>query len=413
MKIVSLSPTQIESFDDTTPFGCSRRWWFERVGGRDKGPISGGDLGTAVHSTLEAFLLGGPQGGLHDLVIGAPGALEWLLKLRPRIMTIEKKIEIGELALAGIPVTGRIDWVAASETPGVPELGDHKTTSDIARYAKTPTELKNSTQMNIYAATLDVRDRLIITQDFYQTKKKKKFEAVSVETTKPFIDERILSITAIVEKMVKVSQETNPENVTPNEKVCNIGFGCIHRPYCKRSGEFNMASLLDAFSKTPASAPDHPSIALAKSVIASDAANGFPPSPIMTAAVQIALPPDAPASDPALASKPPKAVTETTAIPEKKRRGRPPGAKVQVEVDAFLERTDAPPTTAPVKVDRITIRHGAKVGMPNFSSVLIEVEFGGVVTGSVQDAREALSLQCKTAMTKELEMYTAKAEVKK
>ncbi len=404
-----ISPTQIESFDSSTTWGCPRKWWFDRRMPRppaDKNLM----LGTAVHSTLEDFLKGGPQGGLHEVVIQAPGALEFLLGLRKRIKVIEKKIEPGELLLAGVPVAGRIDWVAGSPD----EVGDHKTTSSIARYAKTSGQLRESTQMNIYAATIDVHD-LKITQDFYQTKGAKKFEAVSCTTTKPFIRERICKIESVVEAMVQADKANKPEDVIPDETKCNIGFGCPHRNYCPRSGDINMASLLDMFKVIPPTQAETALIDYQKPESTPQPVVGTPPQVPVGA-----LPPDAPKSDPALASAGPKVerklvVSDDEPVntdTEKPRRGRPPGAgnkpkPMEVIIPPYVPAT---PQSGPIQIERITLRHGAKIGRPNFSSATVEVEMTALVTGGLEAAKEALSLQCRTVMVKELSIYDTKGD---
>lgn len=63
----------------------------------------------------------------------------------------------------------------------------------------------------------------------------------------------------------------------------------------------------------------------------------------------------------------------------------------------------------PVQVDRITIRHGARIGMPNFSSATVEVEYSAIVhSGSVDQAKDIVSLACRKAMHDELEVYVKK-----
>jgi CRISPR/Cas system-associated exonuclease Cas4 (RecB family) len=432
---VILSPTQIEQFDPSTPFGCKRKWWFERVGGRPKAPMAGTELGTAVHSTLETFLKGGPQGGLHDLVIGAPGALEWLMRLRTAVEHIEFKVdESAGLKLAGVPVVARIDWTATH--PYGREIGDHKTTSNIAKYAKTPGELKRSIQMNIYAYRFLScgQDVSRLTQDFYQTKGAKKFLPVSVEISKPEIQSRILEIESTVEEIVKASKLSKVEDLEPNEKVCNIAFGCPHRAYCPRSGEINMASLLDMFKAASIPTPP-PAAALSPDAPASDPKLAADP-PKLEATKKITIddsqnpkgdavspPPPVPAP----ASAPPPARLRigsgepAPTPPSPKRPGRPPGAKNKpkefAEPPVFpgqlpLGPPITPQAASPVEIDRITIRHGARVGLPNYSSATVEVEMSALVRGPLEEAKELLSLQCKALMRKELEVYTPKPEVK-
>ncbi len=379
--IARLSASQIESFDSTTTFGCKRKWWFERIAGKIAPKDTALTVGDAVHQTLERFLKGEAQGRLHELVINAPGALEYLINLRKRIEHVE--LPFSDLVLAGVPITGKIDWTAAN--PEGRELGDHKTTSVIAKYAKTPGQLKKSIQMNIYAYRfynlgMDISR---VTQDFYQTKGAKKFEVVSVDFSKRENSARILEVEATVEEMVKASTCTKPEDLEPNLNACNIGFGCPHRNYCPRSGEFNMASLLDAFKTTIATPPP----------------------------MQAVLPPDAPKSEPKkmiIVDEPiPMADFQPIPPPLPKTQGRPAGSKNKPK-----EFEIPNPVASPTSVTRITIRHGAKIGMPNYSSATVEVELEGTVNGSLEEAKASLSMQVQAMMVKELEIYTKKVETK-
>lgn len=63
-----------------------------------------------------------------------------------------------------------------------------------------------------------------------------------------------------------------------------------------------------------------------------------------------------------------------------------------------------------IVVERITLRHGARIGMPDFSSVTVEAEYTGRVVGDAELARENLSMLTKAAMIKELDLYVKKAQ---
>jgi hypothetical protein len=191
-----------------------------------------------------------------------------------------------------------------------------------------------------------------------------------------------------------------------------------------------MASLLDAFKK---SSPG--GVAEAQLV------------PTLAPAIPTGItPPDQPKSDPKLAADPPKveaspkrenmqivdvpapAATPPVAPPPellqeppKKGPGRPKGspnkpkdlgAAPAAAPAAPVVAASAPTATAealkaePAKVTRITVRHGAKIGQPNYSSATVEVEYEALVTGNVEAARESVSMACRAAMMKELEVYT-------
>lgn len=124
------------------------------------------------------------------------------------------------------------------------------------------------------------------------------------------------------------------------------------------------------------------------------------------------------------------------ALEGKRGRGRPRGAKnkpkeftppaeapSQVATPSDAAGLSAKPAVktegiqpevagAALKIERITLRHGAKVGMPDFSSVTVEAEYTALVTGNAEDAREQLSMFVKAAMMRELEIYVKQAEAK-
>ena len=413
-----LSASQIESFDNNTTFGCKAKWWFERVDPlRVEVPKDGALLiGDAVHQTLEAFLKGAGQGVLHDIVIGAPGALEFLIALRKRVKVVEHEFQGKELILAGVPIRGKIDWITFDEDAKDCQftLGDHKTTSVIAKYSKTPGQLRASVQMNIYAAWLERNlvpfEQLRMAQDFYQTKGAKKFSLVECELSKPDHDSRILEVEATIEEMVKASHVTDPATLAPNLKACHIGYGCPHRAHCPHltKGVFDMSSLLDAFKSVLPAAP--------------------PPS---------VLPTDAPKSDP-VAAKPlviddsenptgdkvapkvevPAPKVEVPAPKIEKKRGRPLGSSnkhASQEEIAQMQGVAVVPSIGslgPIKITKITIRHEAKIGLPNYSSAGACVEMEAEVLGDAEAAHKSLSLQVKAAMVKELEVYAQDAKTK-
>lgn len=454
LKPLVLSATQIETADEETDFGCLRKWWFERVAGKVYPQQASAALGESVHGTLERYLNHEvDQGGLHDLVIQAPGALEYLMKLRPRVKMVEKKIDF---KLFEVPITGRIDWVALVLDAARPELGDWKTTSVIGRYAKTAGQIKHSIQMNVYAAWMygfGTEFDLRMTHGVFQTRGAKKFQLTSCEITKRENDARIIQVGATIDKIRAARKETDPANVKPDERKCNIAFGCPHRAYCPRSGEFNMASLLDAF-KTTEPTPEVKISGLATPEVKA--------APVVLAEPNQVLPSDAPKSNPEMElarvrkdGKPGLAIDDSknptgdtcapkiepvstpgevapsdageprvtpaveTSLPApeepKKRGGRPKGSKNAPKEFDFPPQVAVVPTIpslGPVTVNKIKIRHGAKVGLPNFSSALVEVEMEGTVNTTTEEARGSLSLQVHDAMRKELEVYVnAKAAV--
>lgn len=441
-----LSATQIETFDPTTTWGCNRKWYFGWVrklkGPPDKSLI----LGDAVHQTIEQYLKTGHQGVLHAIAL--PG-VQNLINYRPRVKMIEHRIELGQLEVAGVPIVGKIDAVAPA---GPFELIDWKTTSSIGRYAKTKGQLRESVQMNLYARYLYEffdelgLDEMLYTLGYFGTKKRE-HDLVSVSVPRKENDDCLLRIEETVTKMVSVAAETDLERVAPNEAVCNIGFGCPHRAYCPRSGSFNMASLLDSFFKTAAPAapepagqpepeikpdPDPVPVVRAEGVLSPDAAPRDekvrktlivedPPAPAQVgppaeALADLAETKKGPGRPKGSKNKPkdfkapegPPAPAETVAAPDTAAVSVP--STDQVPAGSNPAETAPAPSGTSIQIKTMSIRHAAKFGMPDFSSINVEVEMGAAVVGDASKAREELSMFVKAAMIKEMELYVKKAE---
>jgi len=446
---VILSPTQIELFDETTPFGCERKWWFAYVKKVGREEIPQMALGTAVHATIEAFMLGAEQGVLHDLA--TPG-LDILIRKRNRVKLVETKIEPEDFQLEGEGITGRIDYVGTHDEFGI-DLTDWKTTSSIAKYAKTVGQIRKSIQNGIYAGFLFKRtgvDQLYSAQVYFQTKGAKRAEEVGCAVTKSENDQVLLRVGEIIRRMQVVATKTKPEDVKPDTTKCKIAFGCPHQSYCPRSGEFNMASLLDMFNNPSKTVNPGPA-----EVVKFDAKPHETPKPTGVpngvapgvqeggAAVSNKItPPDQPKSDPALAALPPKleaapkhenmkikdveekptpeqggstesgtpqgSPSTTTPAPgeaPKRGRGRPPGAKT---AEAGV-----------VQLKTVVVRHGIWIGKGNFSGFKTDVEVTADVPAGMtfEATREVVSQNCRAALEKELKAWNdaeqRAAEIKK
>ncbi len=85
-------------------------------------------------------------------------------------------------------------------------------------------------------------------------------------------------------------------------------------------------------------------------------------------------------------------------------------APIAKEKKLKLGKTDAElsPPVQSIKVNTITIRKGAKIGQPNYSSITIEVEMSAEITGDVVAGHAALSDLVDAAVEKELKTEEAK-----
>lgn len=143
--IIKTSASAIESFDDSSPFGCQRRWYFKSVMKIPEPPRDNLTLGTNLHHAIERFLEHGAPGEL------APDVQRLFHAIKPEVIRVRDEgfiaIEhpIDFLMAPDVRIVGRIDLLRKNGPL------DWKTSSDVGAYAPTPWKLARSTQMVTYA----------------------------------------------------------------------------------------------------------------------------------------------------------------------------------------------------------------------------------------------------------------------
>lgn len=269
-----ISPSMLDSFDASTPFGCERRGWFKYVAGLKEPQSDNMVLGEQLHSTLEKMLTGQPVGEVPSIVETlVKQSASWIAGIEKRIVGVEAPMPEG-FTVQGIPVSPRSRCDAVTDEPSII---DWKTTSDIEKYGKTPGQLAKNTQMLIYARAFHpTAEKVILRHGQFQTKGKPLFRVSEVTLDRKTLDSNFESITIpLVEKIRQVARETEARAVTANRNACRM---CPHKGICPADKENPLMSIFAKFRQTPA-APTAPTS-------------------------QPITPPDAPKSDPALAAKP-------------------------------------------------------------------------------------------------------------
>jgi hypothetical protein len=405
-KLVATSPSAIEAWDETTSFGCQRRWFFESVQGIRTESTQSQALGTALHARIESYLE--PEKLFLDPDRGAKTDADRLfLAVKPLVDEIKAEGIVSienamKLDVAGVTVNGRIDVVTKTG------ILDWKTTSDFRRYAKTPGQLQKSTQMLLYAKWLDEQKELskmpmkqlsayTLEHVYVQTKGKPITERVRAKINKEMLDVGMDRIISLVEEMKVAAGEPDVTKLKPDLTKCNR---CPHLSYCPKENK-TMASLLNRFKN-------------ADSTPASDTAPEAKPTAPEVFSV---LPPDAPASSPELAAKPVPGF-EAPAVQEKRPRGRPPGAKnkaVFSEVPPALSETPAVTTSPKVTVEynQVTIAWGCTVPTEQFANQRLDVTLSAKFTGDVDEAIADVSKRVRKALVAELESVALSLEGKK
>lgn len=145
-KLLSSSASAIITSDETTPFGCLRKAWFEIRAGL-KSESKSFDLGNQIHHQIEHYLKTG-QDALGKEARAGKENIERVVRLFP-VFQIEQWIT--ELLIDDVKIRGRIDF--KGRRIGETQLGgivDWKSSSDIGKWSKTKNQLRKDTQMLIY-----------------------------------------------------------------------------------------------------------------------------------------------------------------------------------------------------------------------------------------------------------------------
>lgn len=401
-KLVQTSPSAIEAWDESTSFGCQRKWHFQYVQGIPQPSSNSQALGTALHGCIERYIE--PELGPTDAwgTVSAE-AKRLFLAVKPvvdeviaeGIVSVEEKME---LELAGVLVNGRIDVRKARG------ILDWKTSSDIARYAKTPGQLRRSTQMVLYAKWLSQQEGvsfpLEVEHVYVQTKGKPLVERVKAKIDRGSLDVALDGIILLLDEMKVAAAETDVTKLKADRTKCRQ---CPYSNICPNERNQSMASLLSRLTSSPAAE--------------------VKPAATVTEALMSVLPPDAPKPDPALAADPVPGfsvdATPTAPVPEApKKRGRP--AKVRPQIIDIPGPIAASPVEAPVfgevnksidalkpkmevEYSSVTVAFGATIPTAQFANQRLDVTLTARFTGDVDAATAEVSAKVKALVIKELE----------
>lgn len=221
---------------------CQRAWAWSYVTGL-KTTNKAAELGSAVHTELERYLLGGDLDFTTEAGEIAASGLEHLPLPGTPGMVIE-----GEFTLTdsnGHTYLGYkdVELSVVDDCPHV--IIDHKSTSDL-KWAKTPDDLRKDPQAIIYAADAFAKrpdlDTVELKWIYYQTRKTRKSAATHLVITRDHVAKEFLAIEKTVEEMSMVQEasvgkeaSTFPLELTPNTKHCGAFGGCPYQSNCNLS----------------------------------------------------------------------------------------------------------------------------------------------------------------------------------
>lgn len=434
---MNISPTQIETFDERTPYGCERKWWFQYApnGPKVRTPQSPEQrLGDALHARNELLLKTGrkAEGGTEPVdrmfTNGLP-MVEKLLETCGKPVAIEAKVE----HLPGI--SGRIDVLAEGG------VIDWKTTGKLEN-AKTSVQLTTNHQMVIYGLEWLARNpdakSLRLAHGVYSTREPYDTKLVQVRVAAEHLTKQFeIGTMPIINRIRELENSSSVEDFKANR-----GFLCQRCPFnsqCPKEMP-KMSDALNAFLAKAAKAPSAAPSILPPDAPASQPAQP-PPSPApakvqvldLTKATEDQAAKFGGKTEVPSATAPVPAPAEP-APPAKRGPGRPPGSKNKKPAAVMTEVSSSATKNAEVVVDnvplvaekqtegtklsveqgrvtKVTVWSEVKIGQPNYSSIT----FGGSAEATVtegddpEDAvlkcRELLSGQLSDGARKVIEMF--------
>lgn len=398
----------LETADPTSPFGCERKHWFAEGPMQLKGFTGNAatELGDVVHKGNETFLeTKGATNSLHPRALPGKALIEAYI---PRIIGIEHKFK-GGLEVAGLPFAGRIDLLAspAEGDPVQAEIVDWKTTSSIAKWAKSHFEVGISTQTTVYAkwfynVLAENSDPLRLSMVYFQTKDAPRVEKRTDVVTREDVESRWnTAIVPLALRALDISKETDINKVPANLAVCDIAFGCPYRDRCPREvpdpfglskrKEQKMPSILDKFKQIQTTASGAPAAPPAP-----------PPEPVPPPKEKPLPPPAPPAPPPVFEAVPPPRTAAPAQVPpplptapggpddgpsapppppKPRGPGRPPGAKNKPK-PTFTKPPDLTPGEVTFveepRVTSVSVGRSFTVNLGNYQSAKVEVAMSAV-----------------------------------
>lgn len=243
-KPLTYSASQIEAWED-----CPRKWGWDKIDAIRRADTAATKLGTAVHNQLERYLKGEPFdfASDHHAAQLAQGATPFLPA--PRAYGLAVEAEDLQFPSPTYPHlwTGRIDWYL--HAPGKLTIGDHKTTSSIAKWAKSTIVLRRDVQANIYAKFgLIIRPELgeiELQWTYIQTRDARLVEPRKLTVLRPEVESRFAEIDATANEITIARQGIQTAKDLPyNSDSCDKYGGCSYQHLCNLSPLVQLRSFM-------------------------------------------------------------------------------------------------------------------------------------------------------------------------
>lgn len=384
--VIKTSASAIESFDDSSPFGCQRRWFFKSVLKVPEPPRDNLTLGTNLHSAVENFLIKGAPGEMTPEVQRLFHAIKAeVIRVRDEgFLALEHPIDF--LMAPDVRIIGRID-VLRKNGPL-----DWKTSSDVGKYAPTPYKLARSTQMVTYARWQDmvtfdgntIGAPTQVTHVYVQTKGTPVTQRIDAMMTPTLLTEGVSRVINIAREMKSaLSLPNTPEganDLRPDRSKCrgNTKMPCPYINICP----VEKAAMSSALDRLKARLNTAPMPSAQKAVV--DAVKAAP-------ATQAIVPPDAPAPAPVekfMAVPPPKAPAAKKLVIQEVVE---PAQEVLPASSASAATADASPATTAATTEAPKRGPGRPPGAKNKSKAADNLPPGSTGTGGIAEAVAGIS----------------------
>ncbi len=279
------SVSALTSFDPESYAGCPRRYWFKYVDGKKEPETVAQGAGKTAHKELDTYLTTGSdvlspvtRAGKHllpapgkDLIVEAQfGDLGKAIEYREAFHRggrteaglLTKMERVAGLIAGMLPLDGYIDlrhergeWVnndgvllkEESKLGIVREVCDHKTTSSIDSFAKSPGELAETVQMVGYANyVLNVApdtDHVRVSHIYYQTRGPKAGKKVTAILSARAARDKWKRIDQLAVYIEEVAKAKRAEDVESQPKSCDAYRGCPHQAHCPQKRTFGSRTI--------------------------------------------------------------------------------------------------------------------------------------------------------------------------
>lgn len=248
------SPSQVDTFRD-----CPMKWAYRYLGGISAPPHASAEFGTRVHAVRERWFREGlfPKSDSEEDKVARLGLSELP---QPKMVLVEVGFKLAPPGLGVVqglidifvPDQGAIGYqpVANLGTMGVPLVHDHKTTSDIRKYAKSVEALRTDAQVSVYGtAALAYTGAGYVDFCWHYLEKgrslkhePRRLRLSSSEVVESF--EKVLGDARKMLSLFDARDSLRVEDVPRDARACDKYGGCPYLAICPITTEERCASMM-------------------------------------------------------------------------------------------------------------------------------------------------------------------------